>query len=85
MEKNNISPMHRKMIDAFGHNVEAHLFGCDKPVIGKCINYTQPLDNDPEVASFDIAVPNPYADTGRSLIEITEAEIETLIIKDAFK
>ena len=80
-----ITQMQRKMESAFGHNVEVHLFGCDKPVIGKCINFIKPLDNDPEVASFDIAVPNPYADTGRSLIEITEAEIETLIIKDAFK
>ena len=85
MEKNNISPMHRKMIDAFGHNVEAHLFGCDKPVIGKCINYTQPLDNDPEVASIDIALPSQFAPHGFRIVEITEGEIEALIIKDAFK
>ncbi len=75
-----ITEMQKKMDAACGHNVEVHLYDTEKPVVGKCINYTRPLDNDPEIASFDIAVPNQYADTGRSLIEITEAEIESLTI-----
>lgn len=77
-----ITEMQRKMDAACGHQVEVRLIGVQKPVIGKCINFTQPLDNDPEIASFDIAVPNPYADKGHSIVEITEEEIEELIIKD---
>ena len=82
MAKTEISPMHRKMIDAFGHNVEVRLYGGYKPVIGKCMNYTQPLDNDPEVASIDIAVPSEYHEDGYRIVEVTEEEIESLTITD---
>lgn len=82
MAKIEISPIHRKMIDAFGHQVEVHLIGEQKPVVGKCINYTQPLDNDPEVASFDIAIPSAYHDSGYRIVEITEGEIESIIFKE---
>ena len=82
MAKIEISPIHRKMIDAFGHQVEVHLIGEQKPVVGKCINYTQPLDNDPEVASFDIAVPHKSEFSDYHIVEITEKEIEELDIKD---
>ena len=57
--------------------MEIHLAGGFKPVVGKCINYTKPLDNDPEVASIDIKVPG-----FSSIYEITEGEIETLVIKE---
>lgn len=82
MAKIEISPIHRKMIDAFGHQVEVRLIGVEKPVVGKCINYTQPLDNDPEVASFDIAVPSEYHEHGYRIVEITEGEIESITVKD---
>ncbi len=72
-----ITEMQRKMYEACGHEVEIHFSDGDKPIIGKCINYTKPLDNDPEVASMDIKV------QGLSYIyEIFEEEIKTLIIKD---
>ena len=72
-----ITEMQRKMDAAFGHEVEVHLIGGFKPIVGKCVNFTKPLDNDPEVASFDIKVPG-----FSSIYEIIEDEIETLIIKD---
>lgn len=71
-----MTEMQKKMYAAVGREVELHLYGGYKPVIGKCINYTKPLDNDPEVASIDIQVPG-----FTSLYEITEDEIETLTIK----
>lgn len=71
-----ITEMHKKMRAARGCEVELHLVGGFKTIVGKCVGYTQPLDNDPEIASIDIKVP------GISCIyEITENEIETLIIK----
>ncbi len=65
------------MLAARGHEVELHLVGGFKPLVGKCVGYTQPLDNDPEVASIDIEVSGMPG-----LYEITEVEIEALIIKD---
>ena len=77
MAKNNISAIHRQMIDAVGREVEVRIAGGYRPCVGKCINYTQPLDNDPEVASIDIQVPG-YS----SITELTEDEIESITIKD---
>lgn len=72
-----MTEMQKKMYAACGHEVEIYLAGGFKPVVGKCINYTKPLDNDPEVASIDIKVPG-----FSSIYEITEGEIETLVIKE---
>ena len=72
-----MTEMQKQMYAACGHKVELHIVGGYKPLIGKCINFTKPLDNDPEVASIDIRVP------GRSSIyEIIEDEIETLNVLD---
>lgn len=69
--------MQKLMASAVGFDVEIHLVGGFKPCIGKCTDYIQPLDNDPEVASIYIKIP------GRSsLYEFTEEEIEKLIIKN---
>ena len=72
-----MTEMQKQMYAACGHKVEIHLVGGFKPCIGECINYTKPLDNDPEVASIDIRVPG-YSST----YEITEDEIETLTLLD---
>lgn len=72
-----MTEMHKKMRAARGHEVELQLFGGFKPLVGKCVGYTQPLDNDPEVASIDIKVQDMP-----SIYEITENEIESLTIKD---
>lgn len=77
-----ITEMQRKMDAAFRHQVEVRLIGVEKPVVGKCINFTKPLDNDPEVASFDIAVPSEYHESGYRIVEITEGEIESITLKD---
>ncbi len=79
---NNLSEMQKKMHLAVGHEVEVRIVGGYKACVGRCINYTQPLDNDPEVASIDIAVPNRFSDTGRSVYEIIEDEIESITILD---
>lgn len=76
MAASKMTDLQKKMYAACGHEVEVHIVGGNMPFIGKCINFTQPLDNEPEVASIDIRVP------GRSsLYEITEGEIESIIIK----
>ena len=69
--------MQREMEAAFGHKVEIHIVGGYKPCIGKCVGFTPPLDNDPEVASIDI-------DTGMrfSVTELIEDEIESIKILD---
>ncbi len=77
-----MTEMQRKMDAACGHQVEVRLVEGRKTFIGRCINYTPPYDNEPEVASMDIAVPSKYADTGRQIYEIFEDEIENIIIKD---
>ena len=56
-----------------GHNVEVHAKSSGKLIYGVCINYTQPLDNDPEVAAIDVKV-----EGYDGIIEITEADIESL-------
>lgn len=77
MAINAISPIHRQMMDAVGHEVEVRIVGGYRPCVGKCINYTQPLDNEPEIASIDIQVPR-YT----SITELIEDEIESITIKD---
>lgn len=75
-----MTEMQKRMYAACGHKVEVHLQDTQRPVVGKCINYTKPLDNDPEIASFDIAVPSEFYGDGYRIIEITEAEIETITL-----
>ena len=79
-----MTEMQKLMESAVGFDVEVHLVGRnkpfivgrDKPFIGKCTGYTSPQNNEPEVASIYIEV------EGFSCIfEITEDEIETIIIK----
>lgn len=72
-----MTEMQKQMYAACDHKVEIRLVGGLKPCIGECINYTKPLDNDPEVASIDIRVPG-YP----SIYEITEDEIETIVLLD---
>lgn len=82
MSKQEISTMQQKMMGAVGHRVEIRLTGGYKPCIGQCIDFIQPLDNEPEVAAIGIAVPNRFTTTGRSVYEITEDEIESIAILD---
>lgn len=72
-----ISEMQKQMYAAVGHDVEIHIVGGYKTFTGKCINYMQPLDNEPEVASIDI-------DTGMvtSVTELLENEIDSIKILD---
>ena len=77
-----ITEMQNQMYAACGHKVKVHLHNIESPVVGKCINYTKPLDNDPEIASLDIAVPSKFYEDGYRIIEITEDEIETLTLLD---
>ncbi len=72
-----MTDMQKLMSNAVGFDVEIHLIGGFKPCIGKCASYTPPFDNDPEVAAIEIKVSGMPG-----LYEITEDEIETLIIKD---
>ena len=71
-----MTEMQKLMFNAVGSEVEVHIIGGVKPFVGKCTAYTSPIDNEPEVATIDIKV-NGMS----SLYEITEEEIETLIIK----
>lgn len=73
-----ISEMQKKMLEAVGHKVEIKIYGGYKLLKGKCKHFTQPMDNEPEVASIDIAVPGITS----SLYEVTEDEIEELTITD---
>lgn len=77
MAKPEITAMQRKMEAAFGHKVEIRIVGGYKSCVGKCVGFTPPMDNDPEVASIDI-------DTGipTSVTELIEDEIESITILD---
>jgi hypothetical protein len=75
-----MTEMQKLMASAVGFDVEVHIVGGFKPCIGKCTGYTQPLDNDPEVAAIEIKI-----DGLPSLYEITEDEIDTLTIKASKK
>ena len=72
-----ITDMQRKMEAAFGHRVTVLLKRGNKCFTGKCVCFTPPWDNDPEVASIDI-------DTGisTSVTELMEDEIESITILD---
>lgn len=68
-----MTTLQKEMLNAVGHNVEVHTKGTGKPVCGVCTNYTQPVDNDPEVAAIDVKV-----EGYEGIIEITEADIVML-------
>lgn len=71
-----ITELQRQMDAACGHEVEIIIAGGFKPLKGKCVNFTKPLDSDDgETASMDVRVPG-----FSSLYEITEDEIEKLTI-----
>ena len=70
-----MTEMQKKMYTAVGHEVEVKLKGESRRFIGKCTGYTQPLDNDPEIATLDMRV-----DGAQFLYEFTEDEIEEIII-----
>ena len=71
-----MTEMQKLMSNAVGFDVEVHIVGGYKPCVGKCTGFTPPLDNEPEVATIDVKV-----DGISSVYEITEEEIENLIIK----
>ena len=71
-----MTKMQKLMSSAVGFDVEVHIVGGHKPCVGKCTGFTQPLDNEPEVATIDVKV-----DGMPSVYEIKEDEIEELIIK----
>lgn len=68
-----MTTLQKEMLNAVGHNVEVHAKNSSNLICGVCINYTQPLDNDPEVAAIDVKV-----EGYDGIIEITEADIEGL-------
>lgn len=43
-----MTALQKEMLNAVRHNVEVHAKNSGKLICGVCINYTQPLDNDPE-------------------------------------
>lgn len=67
-----ITKMQKKMYDSLDKKVTVILKN-GKVIQGTCDCYTQPLDNEPEVASVCIKRPG-YS----SLMEITESEIEKI-------
>lgn len=71
-----MTEMQKLMSNAVGYDVEVHIVGGYKPCVGKCTGFTPPLDNEPEVATIDVKV-----DGMPSIYEITEEEIENIIIK----
>lgn len=71
-----MTEMQKLMSNAVGFDVEVHIVGGRKPCVGKCTGFTPPLDNEPEVATIDVKV-----DGISSIYEITEEEIENIIIK----
>lgn len=71
-----MTEMQKLMSSAVGFDVEVHIVGGFKPCIGKCTGYTEPQNNDPEVAAIYIEISGMH-----SIYEITEEEIETLTIK----
>ncbi len=72
-----ITEMQKQMINSVGHNVEVEVFipKGTKTIIGKCTNFTQPLDNEPEVAEMEIK-------TEYILYGIIENEIKSIKIID---
>lgn len=72
-----MTELQKQMVAAEGHNVEIAIVGGYKLCVGKCVAFTQPLDNVPEVASIAIQV-----EGYDGLYEIIEDEIETIKIID---
>lgn len=75
MALSEMTEMQKLMYAACGRKAKVQVVGLSSPYIGECINYTQPIDNEPETASIYIRIPG-----STSLYEITENEIETLEI-----
>ena len=71
-----MTDLQNKMHSAVGHEVEITIAGGLKKCVGKCVGFTQPLDNEPEIASIDVKV-----DGYSGIYEISEDEIEELTIK----
>ena len=70
-----ITEMQKKMYYSRGHNVKVGLVGTNKALIGKCVYFTQPLDNDPEMASIDVIV----KESGKEVLyELFEEDIESI-------
>lgn len=65
--------MQRRMYHAESKNIRV-LCTNGKTIAGRCEQYTQPLDNEPEVASICIR----QSGNNTSLTEVTEEEIETI-------
>ena len=82
MGKAEFSEIHKKMISAPGHQVEVHLFepflGELKPVIGKCVDYISPDEEEPEgIASITVKVPGFTC-----LFGLTEDVIKDIVLLD---
>lgn len=71
-----MTKMQKNMLEAVNREIEIQFKDGSKPIRGKCVGFTQPLDNDPEVASIEIKV-HGYS----CLFEITEDQIKTLVIQ----
>ncbi|MGI6265222.1 MAG: hypothetical protein ACOYJY_07160 [Acutalibacteraceae bacterium] len=69
--------MQKQMRAANGHRVDVTIKDGHRHFVGKCVCYTPPIDNDPEVATMDIDIGIP-----RSLTEIKEEEIESIEFLD---
>lgn len=74
---NDITEMQRMMIDAVDHNVEVTIVNGYRPCVGKCEEYVQPLDNEPEVAAIIIKT-----EDYDGLIMLIEDEIESIKLLD---
>lgn len=70
-----MTTLQKEMLNAVGHSITVQLKNIDKTISGECIGYTQPLDNDPEVAAIQLKTLE-YS----SLIEITEHEIVSITV-----
>ena len=68
-----MNDLHRKMLDAPGHTVKVTFLDGTFPVTGKCISYTQALDNEPEIASIDV-------ESGGMLFGLYENDIKDIEI-----
>lgn len=70
-----MTELQRKMINSVGSQVRIDLIGGYKSCEGKCVSFTAPQDNEPEIAAIDIKVEGMP-----SLYEITEDEIESIVV-----
>ncbi|MEG1108730.1 MAG: hypothetical protein RSA62_06830 [Oscillospiraceae bacterium] len=65
------------MNSVVGKNVKVVIVGGFKVFVGKCIGFTQPLDNEPEVAAILVRA----ADT-EALYDLEEDVIESIEVLD---